>query len=43
MKIIINCDELIGRKDLRKVVNRKKGVKREKIGRKEGQGCEDIS
>ena len=34
-KIIIDRDELIERKVLRKVVNRKKRVKREKIRRKE--------
>ena len=40
---MIDCDGLIGKKDLRKVVARKKGVKREKIGRKKGQGCENFS
>lgn len=40
MKIMIDCDELIERKDLRKVVRRKKKVERESTGRKEKQGCE---
>jgi len=31
---VIDCDKLMKRKDLRKVMNRKKGVKREKTGRK---------
>ena len=30
-------------KDLRKAAVKKKGVKREKIGRKERQGCENFS
>jgi len=31
------------RKDLKKVVKGKKGVKREKPGRKEREGCENFS
>ena len=40
---MIDCDGLIEKKDLRKVVARKKGVKREKIRRNERQGCENFS
>jgi len=39
---MIDCDELIERKDLRKVVRRKKEVERERTGRKEKQGCENF-
>lgn len=37
---MIDCDELIERKDPRKVVRRKKEVERERTGRKEKQGRE---
>ena len=40
---MINCDELIGREDVRKVVNWEEGEKGEKIGRKERDGCENFS
>ena len=40
---MIVCDKSIERKDLRKVVNRKKGVKREKQRRKERQEYENFS
>ena len=40
---MIVCDESIDRKGLSKIVNRKKGVKREKTRRKERQGCENLS
>ena len=40
---MIVCDKSTERKGLRKVVNRKKGVKREKTRRKERQGCENFS
>ena len=40
---MIVCDESIDRKSLRKMANRKKGVKREKTRRKERQGCENLS
>ena len=33
--MIIDCDKLIKRKDLRKIMKREKGVERERIGRKE--------
>jgi len=35
---MVTCDKSIERKNLRKVVNRKKGVKREKIGGGEDRG-----
>jgi len=35
-----DCDKSLERKDLRKVVCRKKGVKRAKVKRKEKQGGE---
>ena len=38
---MIDCD-LVERKEFRKVVNRKKGVKEEKTGRKEIQRCEKL-
>jgi len=40
---MIDCDKSTEGKDLRKVVNRKKGVKREKTKRNERQGCENFS
>jgi len=40
---MIDCDKLIEKKGLRKVVDRKKGVKREKIERQERQGCGNFS
>ena len=40
---MIDGGNLIEREDLRKVVNRKKGVRRERTGRKERQGCENFS
>ena len=40
---MIDCDKLIERKDLRKMVNRKKGVKSDKTGKKERQGCKNFS
>ena len=42
MKIVTYCDELIERKDLRKAVNWKGGVKRGKIKRKEKRGCQNL-
>lgn len=42
MKIVVYCDEVIERRDLRRVVGWEKGVKRGKTGRKEQQGCEII-
>jgi len=35
---MIDCDKSIARKDLRKVVKRKKGEERERTGRKERLG-----
>ena len=43
MKIIIDCVHSMERKDLRKFVNREKGVWKEKAERKERHGCENIS
>ena len=43
IKIMINCDEIIERKGLRKVVNMRRGLKQEKTRRKEKQGCKDFS
>ena len=40
---MIDCDKLVERKDLSKMVSRKKGVKREETGRKERQRCETPS
>jgi len=42
---MMDCDKPIEEKNLRKVVNKKKGVERERerIGRKERQGCENFS
>jgi len=40
---MIDYDELIERKDLRKVMNRKEEVKREKTGRKRKTGVWKIS
>ena len=37
MKVIIDCDKPMERKDLKKVVDRKKGAERERTGRKEGR------
>lgn len=40
---MIDCDKSIEGKDLRKVVERKKSVERERIGRKEEvDGCENF-
>jgi len=39
---MIDCDELVERKDLRKVVRSKKEVARGKTGRKEKQVCENF-
>ena len=40
---MIDCDKLIERKDLRKVVNRKKEAKRGKQEGRERQGRENFS
>ena len=40
MKIIIDCDKLIEKKDLRKIMKREKDVEKERTERKEKQGCE---
>ena len=44
---MMDCDKPIGGKNLRKVVNKKNGVERERererTGRKERQGCENFS
>ena len=40
---MIDCDELTERKDLRKFVSRKKGVKHEETKRKEKQRYENFS
>ena len=40
---MIDCDKLMEREDLRKVVCRKKGVKREKTRRKEKREYENFS
>jgi len=40
---MIGCDKSTERKDLRKVVNKKKEAKRGKTGRKEKQGCKNLS
>ena len=40
---MIDCDKLIERKDLRKAVSRKKGLKREMAGKKERQRCKKFS
>ena len=39
---MIDCDEMIERKDLRKVVNRKRDLKQEKTRRYEKQGYENF-
>ena len=41
--VMIDCDTLVEREDLRKAVYRKKEVKREKTRRKEKQGYENFS
>jgi len=43
MKIMIDYDEFIERKILRKVQYRKQGAEREKTRRKEKQRCENFS
>ena len=43
MKIVIDYGKSTERKDLRKVVPRKKGVDRERTGRRERQECENFS
>jgi len=40
---MIDCHKSIEREDIWKVVNRRKGVKREMVGRKEIQGRENFS
>jgi len=40
---MIDCDKSIERRVLRKVVNGKKRVKRDKARRREKQGCENFS
>ena len=40
---MIDCDEMIERKGLRKVVNMRRGLKQEKPRRKEKQGCKNFS
>ena len=40
---MVDCDKFMERNDLRKVVYRKKGVKREKTRRKERQECQHFS
>jgi len=43
MRIMIDCNELIERKVMRKVVKRKKGAKWEETRREEKEGCENFS
>ena len=43
MKIVIDCDKLMEREDLRKFLRRKKGMKREKTRRKEKREYEKFS
>ena len=40
---MIDCDELIERKVMRKVVGRKKGAKWKKTRKEEKEGCENFS
>ena len=42
MKIMIDCDKLMERKDSRKEMKRKKEEEREMTGRKERQRCENF-